>query len=93
MRRRKLIKRIGAASALGATGLGTAVVGGEPEAGHITHARVENEVGDVETVSLPELGRRQDLPSPEDLRSAVDPDVGAEDCCCDGCTNCFCCIC
>lgn len=48
MRRRNRIERLGAASALGVSGLGTAVVGGEPEAGHVTHARVENEVGDVE---------------------------------------------
>lgn len=88
MRRRKLIKRIGAASTLtlGASGLATA--------SDLSHARVENARGELETVSLSELRHRQDLPSPDDLLSASDSDVGTtDDCCCDGCTNCLCCIC
>lgn len=92
MQRRDLIERIGAASALGATGLAAAVQGRRPDGGSLTHARVENERGELETVSLSELEVRGDLPSTAALRPATDS-ISGESCCCNSCTDCICCIC
>lgn len=85
MRRRKMLKRIGTAStlALGVTGFATAA--DESDAGgRLTHAKISNEQGEPEIVTLEELRHRPDAPRISDLG------VGTANCCDDSCMDCFC---
>lgn len=82
MRRRKVLKQIGATTAatIGATGLAAADSDGiDREAA--THVSFENERGEVETVEIREAVGRADAPSLQDIGTAE---------CCDSCTDCLC---
>lgn len=95
MRRRKLLKRIGA-SGVAVAGLTGAAVGSD---GSSHHARIETDEG-TEIVPVAALRDRWDDPAAELRRRGMETDVANTDfttqCeleCCRSCTNCLCCRC
>ena len=81
MHRRKMLKQIGAVSAIGLGATSFASAGDE---GRLTHAKIENPQGELEVVSVAELRQLSYGPSVSDLS------VGTMDCCSEVECNCLC---